>query len=692
MIRKSLYITILVFTCFTLTHCMTDSEQADDEIAAAADDTASAAPVTPSSGGTTDDLSGDLDDSNKTASKAAGDENSLENELDGGDDTAEQPLGDKVADEKQPDMNTEPLVDSAPIEQAPADTPAPAAPKTQITNIRYLANQAGGTVVVEANGPLSYHAHSENGNYVIDIDNAQLPGKLSHAYPMRDYSSSFANLQATQTTPDQARIVVQMKAGAAGEPIVQMEGNSLLVVPASVPTHAIADNSAGKMDGAPAASPLAAHTLDEFLTGNQRFFGKPISVQTKDADVRDVVNFIAEESGANIVMSDDVKGKVSVKVRKVPWDQVLVSIMRTKQLGYVRQGNVIRISSMKELQDESDQALKMIETQRNMAPVKVKVIPVNYANVDELAKQIPAFLSKEGKAVVDARSNTILVTDRENILEKVEHIIRSLDVQPNQVLIEGKIVEATETFSSFIGVNWGFSGSPTTISQGGGYQGSPITFQPSLGSNPMDLTNGGARLFTSGVQIGALDFFGSLNAALALEEKEGLVKVISSPRVAVMNKEKAEISQAGEQVSIATTVNAVSNDKTKQEKRTPMTLNLTVQPQITADNSVIMDVELKRQFAGAEVDTDTHARPVNTRTAKTKILVRNGQTSVIGGIYQDQETDADNGVPVLKDIPVLGWLFKSKARDKDKNELLIFLTPRILQQQVAQDPPTAAAG
>lgn len=691
MIRNSLYISILVFACLSLTHCMTDYDQnSDDEIAAAADDTASAAPVTQSDAPPTDDLSGDLDDSSKVAANPVGDENSLESELDGTDDTAEQPLGDKVADEQQPDMNTEPLVDSTPIEQAPTETPAPAAPRTQITNIRYLANQAGGTVVVEASGPLSYHAHSENGNYVIDIDNAQLPSKLSHAYPMRDFSSSFANLQATQNSPNQARIVVQMKAGAAGEPIVQMEGNSLLVVPASVPTHAIAGNSGGKNDVSP-SSPLAAHTLDEFLTGNQRFFGKPISVQTKDADIRDVVNFIAEESGANIVMSDDVKGRVSVKVRKVPWDQVLVSIMRTKQLGYVRQGNVIRISSMKELQEESDQALKMIETQRNMAPVKVKVIPVNYANVDELAKQVPAFLSKEGKAVVDARSNTILVTDRENVLEKVEQIIRSLDVQPNQVLIEGKIVEATESFSSFIGVNWGFSGAPTTLSQGGGYQGSPITVQPTLGSSPMDLVNN-SRLFNSSVQIGTLDFFGSLNAALALEEKEGLVKVISSPRVAVMNKEKAEISQGGEQVTISTTVNAVSNDKTTQEKRTPMTLNLSVQPQITADNSVIMDVELKRQFPGAEVDSTTHAAPVNTRTAKTKILVRNGQTSVIGGIYQDQETSSDNGVPVLKDIPVLGWLFKSKARNKDKNELLIFLTPRILQQQVAQDISSAAAG
>jgi type IV pilus assembly protein PilQ len=711
MIRKILrnqFIIVIALTsaCLYLSSCATNSEpsSSDDDVSSAAEaDSGGQDPNAPAGGG--DDLS-NLDDS-KSASAAPGgkDEQNLENELDGAD--ASNLDLDQAAGQ-QPDLEsdlaqgpiTEPPAAETPPAAAAIVPPAPA--KVRITNIRYLANQAGGTVVIEASGPLTYHAHSEGGNYIIEIDNAQLAAKLSHAYPMRDYSGAFANMVAQQATPDQARVSVQMKSTSSGEPIVQLEGNSLLVVPASAamspmvtennPQQAPVGNGGGTVDQTVADSPLAAHTLSEFLTGNQRFYGKPVSLQTKDADVRDVINFLAEESGSNIVMSDDVKGKVSIKMRKIPWDQALVSVMRTRKLGYVRQGNVIRISSMQELEQESDQAVKIIELQKNLAPVKVKIIPINYGNPDELAKQVTAFLSKEGRAISDNRTNTILITDRESVLDKVERIVKSLDVQPNQVLIEGKIVEAQEQFSSFLGINWGMSGVPTTISTGGGYGGQPITLTPSMSSTVNDSTNA-ARIFGASLSVGQLDYFGNLTAALAMEERDGMIKVISSPRISVMNKEKAEITQASEQVTITTTVNPVSNDRTQTEKRTPMTLSLVVTPQITSDNSVIMDIEMKRQFPGAEVDPTTHAAPVNTRAAKTKILVRNGSTSVIGGIYQDDERNSEIGVPLLKDIPVLGWLFKAKSKSKDKNELLIFLTPRILQQQaVAQDLTNGSAG
>jgi type IV pilus assembly protein PilQ len=185
-----------------------------------------------------------------------------------------------------------------------------------------------------------------------------------------------------------------------------------------------------------------------------------------------------------------------------------------------------------------------------------------------------------------------------------------------------------------------------------------------------------------------------INTVLPKNE-ELFVKWVTRARMVTeeWGREKATITQAGEQVTISTTVNNVSNDRTKQEKRTPLTLELAVTPQITSDNSVIMDVEMKRQFAGAPVDPDTQAAPINTRTAKTKILVRNGQTSVIGGIYQNQDSVADNGIPLLKDLPVLGWLFRARSKTKDKNELLIFLTPRIMQQQqVAAGPGDNSAG
>ena len=319
-----------------------------------------------------DDLSGELSDNGDQSSALEPSEQGLENELDSGD----MGSADKKVEEapKQDDMalTNEP---PAAMETPPPDQqPPPAAAVVQeapvqnvrITNIRYLSNQGGGTVVVEGTGPLNYHSHSEGSQFVIDVDNAELPEKLKKSQTVRDFSGAFTRIEAEQTSPSQTRIVVQMKSGRGGEPIVQTEGNSLLVVPTSSPIVA-EGKAAGEAPPPDQSTPLAAHTLDEFLTGNQEFFGKPISVQSKDADVRDVINFIAEESGANIIMSDDVKGKISVKIRRIPWDQALVSVMRSKALGYVRQGNVLRISTLDELQKESDQALKMIETQRNLA-------------------------------------------------------------------------------------------------------------------------------------------------------------------------------------------------------------------------------------------------------------------------------------------------------------------------------------
>jgi type IV pilus assembly protein PilQ len=669
---RSLLVFFLAISLLNVVSCATDSApSSDDEVASGSDN------ATPADSGS-DDLSNELSDdgakpedkpSEKTADTS---EQSLEEELDGNDKQADQ-----VTPEAEPVPATpEPTVEA---ETLPLEELSPAAPqeKVRITNIRFLANQAGGTIVVEGSGPLISHTRSQGADFVIEIENAELPPKLKHPYPLREFNGAFTNLVADDASGI-VQILIQSKAGRQTEPIVQNEANSLIVIPASMPSTVADTSTKSKSDQVESfGEPLAARTLDDFLTGNQKFYGKPVSLQTKDADVRDVINFLAEESGANIVMSDDVKGHVSIKVRKIPWDQALVSVMRSKKLGYVRQGNVIRISSMAELQEETDTSYKIIETQKNLAPVRVKVIPVNYASVDDLAKQVPPFLSKEGKVVVDQRSNTILVTDREVVLDKVERIIKALDVQPNQVLIEGKIVEAQENFTSFLGVNWGMSGSPVAISNSGGANGSPLEFNPSLSSTSYSPKL--ANVFTGSLSIGTLDFFGNLTASLGLAEQESIAKVISSPRITTMNKEKAQISQIGEQVTISTTVNNVSNERTTQEKRTPVALDLIVTPQITADASVIMDVEIKRQFAGAVIDAQTQARPINTRTAKTKILVRNGQTAVIGGIYQNDETQADTGIPGLKDIPVLGWLFKSRSKEKNKNELLIFLTPRIMQ-------------
>lgn len=597
-----------------------------------------------------------------------------------------------------------PLMESDEIDE-PADIPAPvveqAPEKARIRDIRYVTNNSGGTVVVQSSKPVQYQTrmNPSTNQFIIEIADVELPPALQKPFPVKDARSRIGSINAYQAKgSNTARVVVQLASVGTGEPIVQQEDTSLVIIPPAAAVVAKAAPSApvrdsntisGNTAGARGQA-LSAQTLDEFLTGNQQFFGRNISLQVKDADVRDVVNFLAEESGANIVMSDDVSGKISLKLRRVPWDQALVTVMRTKSLGYIRQGNVLRISTLKSLQAETEATNKIIETQKAIVPSVVQVIPISYADLEDLSKNITPFLSKEGKVIFDKRTSTIVVTDKGDVVERVQKLVKTLDIPPAQVSIESKIVEAVEEFDSFVGVNWSFGGAPVNLSQTGGAEGAPIDLN--LGMNSATLTKGfsGASPFSSNLSIGTLDIFGDLNAALTLAERDSLAKVISSPRISAMNREKSTIKQESENVTIIGQRSEQTGVITKTEKRTPFSLELSVTPQITADGGVIMDLDVKREFLGPVLDAEIGARAVNKRSAKTKVLVRNGQTTVIGGIYTSDELEANNGIPGLKNIPILGWLFKSKSFGRTKNELLIFLTPRILAQEMATETAAIA--
>jgi type IV pilus assembly protein PilQ len=642
---------------------------------------------TPSSeAGTEDDLDAELDaEPGETAEEAPPAEDKATAQNDQELEALDGDLGENDLEETP--VAKEPSVDSTPVPPEPEPAPAPEAPeKAKVRNIRYLANSSGGTVVIETSKPVQYQTrmNAATNQFVIELADVELPPALQRPYPMSDFKSRIGSINAYQTAgSNTARVVVQLKGASQGEPIVQQEGTSLVMIPpAAAPLAVIQKPSKVQppaAKGKPSAGALAARTLDEFLTGNQKFYGRNISLQVKDADVRDVVNFLAEESGANIVMSDDVNGKISLKLRRVPWDQALVTVMRSKNLGYVRQGNVLRISSLAALQKETEAANKILEAQKAIVPSIVQVIPISYADLEELQKNVKAFLSKDGQVVIDKRSSTVVVTEKADVVERVQKLIKTLDIPPMQVLIESKIVEAVEEFRRLVGINWGFGGQEVSLSPTGGANGGQLSM--TLNNQIQNVPKNASTNMLAGMQIGTLDIFGTLDAALALAEHDSLAKVISSPRISAMNREKALIKQEGENVTIVTTRSETTGATTATEKRTPFSLELGVTPQITADGGVIMDLEVKREFLGAEVDPTTKARPVSKRSAKTKVMVRNGQTTVIGGIYTSDELEATDGVPGLKDIPILGWLFKSKQFNRTKNELLIFLTPRILSDQ-----------
>lgn len=578
------------------------------------------------------------------------------------------------------------------LDDGNSPSPAPSSPEPQmataensVNDLRYVARKSGGTVIIETSSPATFRTREipAQNQVVIEIANTSLPDRLKRPYVTKDFGQSIASVNAYQDPgSNTARFVIQFK-----EPMrasVTQSGRELQVLASGAGASSmqtVADSSggsggsddsssAGGRSGADFDSKvLPSSSIDIDVTGDVRFYGKPINIEVRDTPVKDVINLIAEQSGANLVLAgvgDD--GTISLKLKQIPWDQALMIVMKSRNLGYVRQGSVLRIAPLELIQKETDDAKKILDAQKAAEPLKVKVIPVSYAKVDELEKKITPFLTPvRGKVTSDTRTNSVLVTDTPDILDRVTNLIRALDTPPLQVLIEGKVVEAREQFTRNYGIDWGYRGQDVPL-------GGNLNFSNNLRVTPTN-SAGAARL---GFRLGTLDLFGDLDATLILAEIDNQVKVLSSPRIVTMNNSPATIVQSTN--IFLRQINPNQNGLTTITfQRTPIELRLEVTPQITSESDVIMNMKLRREFAGQVLDD--LPPDINTREATTTVMVRNGQTAVIGGVYQSDMTESETGVPLLKDIPLLGWLFKSKNSLKVKSELLLFLTPRILNAE-----------
>jgi type IV pilus assembly protein PilQ len=614
---------------------------------------------------------------------------------------------DKVVNEPTPPP-VEELADTTPAPVTPApevqepamtvkEVPTKTASNVEITGLKYKANDAGGTVVIESNGPVTFTTRTNQDlkQYVIEIPNSVLPKRLKRTLNTRDIKGAVGAVDAYQTPGSNvSRIVVQMREGFT-EPTVQQEGNSLLIVTAptgagetSHVAHvdsskesengAIEVGSAGGSDNDAnvdlnSSKILASQSLEEYLSGNTKFYGRKISIETSNIDVRDALKFVTEESGVNMVITDEVKGNISLKIRQVPWDQALIVIMKARKLGYSRQGNVLRIAPLDDLKKEEDDATKLALARKNVEPLKVRAFSISYAKVDEMDKKIKDFLTERGRVVSDVRTNTIVITDIEDSLNRAAKLIQGLDSSPPQVLIEGKIIEASESFQRTVGVNWSFTGADVKISDGAR---GPVNMHPSLGVGEATNAIGGMGL---SLALGTLDILGDLSSTLALMEREEKVKVLASPRIVTLTNEKADISTTNE-LPVKTLTTQPSGPPLITYQFKPLTLKLEVTPQVTNDGTVIMKVAVMRQIQGPVVSATDGVFSINSREANTRVIVKNGQTAVIGGIYRTDAIEGVTGVPWLKDVPLLGALFRGKSDRKERSELLIFLTPRILAQ------------
>jgi type IV pilus assembly protein PilQ len=413
---------------------------------------------------------------------------------------------------------------------------------------------------------------------------------------------------------------------------------------------------------------LAAFQSRTLAEGQTQFTGEPISLDLKDADIKDVFRTISQLTGLNIVIDPEVKGTVTVQLENVPWDQALDLILKQNSLGYVLENNIMRIATTRKLQDEEVDRARLAEARQSAEPTRTVIKKLSYARAVEITPVLKSIMSRRGDIVIDARTNTLIIREIPTFLPAVLQLIDNLDTATPQVIIESRIVETTKTLGRSLGINWGFTGS-ADVDHG---NSTNLVFPNNVkGGIRVGLENGPV---VGQIRLGnILDTF-NLDLSLTAAENQGLLKIISSPKLAALTNTPALI-QSGVQIPVQTTVN-----NTTTVIYVDATLRLEVTPQITAEGTILLNVVVQKREPAVALNLSLGNNvPLTIREYRGQVLVRDGGTTVIGGIFQINDQDQNNMIPGLWKIPILGNLFRNKTRTEKHDELLIFITPRILR-------------
>ncbi|WP_444892588.1 type IV pilus secretin PilQ [Microbulbifer sp. TRSA001] len=454
--------------------------------------------------------------------------------------------------------------------------------------------------------------------------------------------------------------------------------------------------------------PLSAQEIREKEKEFQ-FDGKKLSLNFQDIEVRSVLQVIADFTDLNLVASDTVEGRITLRLDGVPWDQALALILKAKGLDKRQEGSVIMVAPAAEIAERERQELETRKQLEELAPLRTEYISVRYADAGELFElfsggqnngsgqggfagggssnnsNTPTMLSSRGSAIVDERTNTIILTDTEDKIAQFRELIEVIDIPIRQVMIEARIVTATSDFQRELGVQWDFADYTdiTDNSYGLASASSWLEDGTSIGDVASE-----TQFDPMIVDLGVSNPAGSLayailkeNFFLGLElsalEDSGLAEVVSQPKVVTGDKQEANI-QSGVEIPYQETTSSGAASITFREA----VLQLNVTPQITPDNNIIMSLNIEQNSVGEYVSVGAGEVPsININTLATKVLVRNGETIVLGGIFEGTVVESETKVPLLGDIPYLGNLFKKTIRTDDKREILMFITPRILEDE-----------
>jgi len=551
-----------------------------------------------------------------------------------------------------------------------------------LKDIDFRRGQDGaGRVVVELpSNQVGVDIKQQGQNLVVEFLKTDLPERLRRRFDVTDFGTPVRQMSASQTG-DRVRLLVEPKGDW--------------------------EHSAYQTDNQFVLEVRQRKTDPNKLTPGPGYAGEKLSLNFQNIEVRSLLQVIADFTNFNVVTSDSVTGNVTLRLKDVPWDQALDIILQAKGLGVRKSGNVLWIAPKDEINAKEKMDLEARAQVAQLEPTRTQAFQLNYTKAEDIARGLlgtstggvssgvtSRILSPRGSVIFETRTNQLFVSDIPSKLEEVQQMIAKIDIPVRQVLIEARIIEAEDSFGRTLGARLGTSNQTAVASAGklnlglsGNYSGVVAETGQGLTGAAASVANSyfvnlpatalstGASNATLGVSL----FSSSVNHALNLEisalEADGKGKVVSSPRVITADQVKA-IIESGEELPYQQATSSGATSVTFRKAN----LKLEVTPQITPEGSIIMSVDINKDSVGR---VTTAGFAINTKHVQTQVLVENGGTVVIGGIFTQSENETENKVPLLGDIPVLGFFFKNNVRSSARSELLVFLTPKVVSDKTA---------
>ncbi len=534
-----------------------------------------------------------------------------------------------------------------------------------VTNIDFRRGEKGeGRILITLSDPSTgVDLREEGGKILVDFLNSSVPENLQRHLDVLDFATP---VQTIDTAAQGSNVRMTITPLGAYEHLAYQSGDIFTIE----------------------VKPLTKEQQD-VAKKEKGYTGEKLSLNFQNIEVRAVLQLIADFTGLNLVTSDTVQGNLTLRLKNVPWDQALDIILRTKGLAMRQHGNVLQIAPSEEIAAREKLELESQKQVAELAPLRSEFISVNFAKASDIAALLKAkensLLSPRGNVAVDERTNTLLVQDVSDKLAEIRKLVITLDVPQRQVLIESRVVIADDNFSKDLGVKFGIGENPkpqttgTTVTTSGTLAGATSTSTPTLAQRlnvNLPLATGAP---TIALAIARLPYGILLDLELSALQKENRGEVISNPRVVTANQKEAYIEQ-GEEIPY---LEASSSGATTVTFKKAV-LSLKVKPQITPDNHIIMDLTVNKDARGDTIIllSGSAVPVINTKQVSTQVLVDNGETIVLGGVYEQTISKKTDRVPFLGDLPYIGFLFKREFNTNDKNELLIFVTPKILEDNL----------